>query len=154
MIKRHLAGLVVAAVVAGGGAAAMAAPDGGSAPNPAAPGAARARNQAKPRPDGPLMGRVVHGDLIVRGKDGTFENATVDKGILEAKGDKNLTVKRADGKTVTIKVDDATKYRGVAGFDALQTGKAAVVLSHDGVARMVGQRAPGGNNADGSNVAN
>ena len=48
---------------------------------------------------------------------------------------------------MTVKVDDATKYRGVAGFDAVQTGKPAIVVSHDGLARLVGQRAPGGNNA-------
>jgi hypothetical protein len=189
MVKRHLAGLIVAAVIAGGGAVAMAsaAPEstGGtsvgatsSTTAPARPSKeqvqkcreehqagqppsaecqklreqAKNRGQAKNRPGGALLRRTVHGDLIVRGKDGTFENITVDKGTVQSKGDKSLTLKRDDGKTVTVKVDDATKYRGVGSFAAIETGKPAIVVSHDGTARLVGQRAPGGNNARGSNV--
>jgi hypothetical protein len=182
MVKRHLAGLIVAAVVAGGGAAAVAAaPDtsggsGSTSPAPARPSKEQVqqcraehqagqppsaacqqlRDQAKQRrgrgPGGAIARRTVHGDLVVKGKDGSFENVTVDKGVVQTKADKSLTLKRADGKEVTVKVDDATKYKGVAGFDALQTGKPAIIVSKDGVARLVGQRAPGGNNANGSNV--
>jgi hypothetical protein len=189
MVKRHLAGLIVAAVVAGGGAAAVAAAPGASTGDTsggttttaaARPGkeqvqqcrkdhqagqtpsdACKAlREQVKGRKAGPgrpaaagVLGRVVHGDLVVRGKDGTFENVTVDKGVVQSKGDNSITLKRDDGKTVTIKVDGATTYKGVANLGAVEVGKPAIVVSKDGTARLVGQRPPGGNKGNGSNVA-
>jgi hypothetical protein len=180
MVKRHLAGLIVAAVVVGGGATAWAAaPDASSGSTPSAPSrptkeqvkACRDAKQAgqepsaecrqlrqqagrrgRPGPGDAIERRMVHGDLIVRGKDGTFENVTVDKGTVDSKGDNSLTLKRADGKTVTLKVDANTKFKGVENFAAVQTGQPAIVVSHDGTARLVGQRAPGGNKQSPSNV--
>ncbi len=180
MVKRHLAGLIVAAVVAGSGVAAVAAApgDGSAAPNrPAkeqvkqcreaqkagqAPSAEcqELREQAKNRPrrgpkgapDGDLLRRAIHGDLVVKTKDGGFETVAVDKGVVESKGNNTFSIKRADGKSVALKVNDATKYKGVADFGALQTGTPAVVVSKDGTARLVGQRAPGTNNAGGGIV--
>jgi hypothetical protein len=87
------------------------------------------------------VNRAIHGDLIVRGKDGQFQNVTVDRGTVETKGDNTLTLKRPDGQTVTVKVDANTKYRGVSGFDAIQTGKPAGVATQGGVAKTVVQRA-------------
>jgi hypothetical protein len=155
MIKRHLAGLTVAALVAGGGAAAWAAaPDGSSAGTPAPSQAAKNRPGRAGARGGMagIAGRVVHGDLIVRGKGGTFENVTLDRGTLSAKGDNSLTLSRPDGKSVTVKVDGSTKYRGVSDFAALQTGKPTIVASKDGVATLVAQRVPGGNTPNPANV--
>ena len=104
------------------------------------------------RPGAPALNHAIHGDLIVKNKDGEFETVTFDKGIVQAKGDKSLTLKREDGKTVTVKVNDDTKYRGVDGFDGVQTGQPAIVVSADGTARSVAQRAPGGNNRRRGNV--
>jgi hypothetical protein len=178
MIKRHLAGLIVAAVVAGSGVAAVAAAPGDDTnAAPARPSkeqvkACREAHQAGQEPTdeckqlrqnaarrGPkagrgnvLLGHAVHGDLIVKNKDGDFENVSFDKGVVQAKGDKTLTLKREDGKTVTLKLNDDTKYRGVEGFDAVQTDRPAIVVSAEGTARSVAQRAPGGNNRRRGNV--
>jgi hypothetical protein len=156
MIKRHLAGLTVAALLAGGGAAAFAAaptssssPEGGSTP---AAASGDQRPQRPRRPGAGIEARAVHGDLIVRGEDGTFDNVTMDRGIVQAKGDHTITLKRPDGPAVTVKVDDNTKYRGVDSFDAVQVGKRAVIVSKDKTALMVGQRVPGRNKPNRSNV--
>jgi hypothetical protein len=178
MVKRHLAGLIVAAVVAGGGVAAAApdgSSDGGAAPanRPSqeqvqkcreahqagqAPSdeckqlRRRAIKRRMPRPGGAIFSHAVHGDLVVKAKDGTFETVAFDKGSVLSKGDHTLTLRREDGQNVTVKVNDATTYKGVDSFDQVKTGQAAVVISKDGVARLIGQRAPGGNNAGGGNV--
>jgi len=166
MIKRHLAGLTVAALIAGGGAAAFAAaPESGSnntsagtnTASPQAPAGANGGREGRAgRPGANIVGRAVHGDLVVRGKDGGYENVSIDKGIVQAKGDHTITLKRPDGPAVTIKIDDNTRYRGVDSFDAVETGKPAVIVSKDKTAVMVGQRvgqrAPGRNNANRSNV--
>ncbi len=162
MIKRHLAGLVVAALVAGGGAAAWAAaPSGDSgtqtgqpaqASQPAQPGQQGQQQRGRKAGAGAIVRRTVHGDLVVRGKGGTFQNVTLDRGTVQAKGDNTLTLKRPDGPVVTVKVDANTRYRGVSSFDQVQTGQPAIVLSHDGTAIAVAQRSPGRNNGNGSNV--
>jgi hypothetical protein len=176
MVKRHLAGLIVAAVVAGGGVAAAAAPNGATpdgagrpskeqvkqcreahrAGQPPSEECRQVRQQAKHRrgggPGEPLMNHAIHGDLIVKAKDGGFQEVSFDKGVVQAKGDKTLTLKREDGKTVTVKVNDETKYRGVDSFDAVQKDQPAIVVSRDGTALSVGQRAPGGNKQNRGNV--
>ena len=109
------------------------------------------RGPKEGRPGAPALKHAIHGDLVVKTADG-FENVSFDKGIVQAKGDKTLTLKREDGKTVTVKVNDDTKYRGVDGFDGVQTDQPALVVSADGTARSVAQRAPGGNNRRRGNV--
>ncbi len=86
--------------------------------------------------------RAIHGDLIVRQADGTFGPATMDRGKVSAKSSSGFTLVRPDGVTVSVTVGDATKYRGVANFDALQVGKPAVAVVKNGVAVMVGQPLP------------
>ena len=183
MIKRHLAGLIVAAVVAGGGVAAAAAPDSGgtgdsttatSRPNkpnkppreqvqkcreehqagqPPSEECQQLRNKhRKPRPAVALARHTIHGDLIVKDKDGQFRNITLDKGTVESKGDQSITLKREDGRTLTFRVTGDTKFRGVDSLEAVQTGQPAVVLSNGGVAQEIAQRAPGRNNPNGGNV--
>ncbi|HZQ27583.1 MAG TPA: hypothetical protein VFA94_07785 [Acidimicrobiales bacterium] len=84
------------------------------------------------------LGRVVHGDVIVRTKNG-FENLTVDRGTLDAKDANSVTVKRPDGPSVTVKVDDKTRYRGAGSLANLQTGQPVSVVSKDGTALIVAQ---------------
>lgn len=85
-----------------------------------------------------VLNRVVHGDVIVRTKNG-FESLTVDRGTLQSKDGGTVTVKRPDGPTVTIKVDDKTRYPGAGSLANLQTDKPVTVISKDGTALSVRQ---------------
>ena len=169
MVKRHLAGLIVAAAVIGSGAVAAAAPgdrpakeqvkacreaqQAGQAPSEECKALReRAQGRKRPRPGQAALAHAIHGDLLVKTKDGKFETVTFDKGVVESKGDRSITLKRDDGKSVTLKVNDDTTYKGVDSFDAVAVGKPAIVVSKDGTARHVGQRTPGGNNRNGGNV--
>lgn len=89
-----------------------------------------------------ILGRVVHGDLVVRGKDGGFENVTYDRGTLERVSGDSLTLKRPDGVSVTVTLTPTTKYRGASGVSDLKTGQPAVVVSKDHNAIRVGQHSP------------
>ena len=120
--------------------------------------------RAPPRPRQParrglkagkgVLRRAVHGDLIVRGKNG-FENVTLDRGKLSSVDvdGNHLTIARPDGPSVTVTLTDSTRYRGVAGKDALVVGKPTIIVSKDGNAVLVGQpkgRPAASNNAGGS----
>jgi hypothetical protein len=160
-LKRNIAAVIVAAVVVGASGAAYAAKPArptltsktaanaaGSAPS-AQPGTPAGRRGMKP---GGFLRRAVHGDLVVRGKAG-FENVTFDRGTLTSVDGNRLTIARPDGPSVTVTLTDATRYRGVAGKDALVTGKPTMVVSKDGNALMVGQpkeRPAASNRAGGS----
>ena len=84
--------------------------------------------------------RSVHADLVVKDKDGTYVTITVDRGTVTAASATSITLDRPDGKQVTLAVTTDTKVRGVASVAALQTGKAAVVVSRSGTATQIGQR--------------
>src|SRR4051812_19993232 len=156
MLKRNLAVLVLAAALVGGGAVAWAQ-TGDSSPSAPAPsisttaapngqtrqGVPKGRNA---RAAG-ILGRVVHGDLVVRGKDGKFENVTYDRGTLDGVSGDTLTITRPDGKKVSLKLTSDTKFRGVANASELKAGKQTLVTSRDGKALTVAQRPgdkPGG----------
>jgi hypothetical protein len=83
------------------------------------------------------VGRVVHGDLVVRTKDGSFETVTVDRGKVQAVDGDRLTIVRPDGPTVTVTLDANTKYRGISGKQDLAKDTAVGVASRDGKALMV-----------------
>ena len=104
-------------------------------PSPAPQGAARRGGQ---QPNA-ILRRVVHGDLIVRGKDG-FQNVTYDRGKEDGVSDNTLTITRPDGKKVSVKLTSDTKYKGVKDASQLQAGKPTIVISKDGNALIVGQR--------------
>ena len=140
MLKRNLAALVLAAVLLGGGAIAWAQTGDGSssAPTTTAPKAQGAPERGGHREYG-LLRRVVHGDLIVRGKDG-FQNVTYDRGTEDGVSGDTLTITRPDGKKVSVKLTSDTKYKGVKDRSELQAGKPTIVVSKDGNALVVGQR--------------
>src|SRR4051812_11857548 len=141
MLKRNLAVLVLAAALIGGGAVAWAQTTDSS---PTAPTQTPNAQQAGPRSRHPraaaLMGRVVHGDLVVRGRDGAFENVTYDRGTLDGVSGDTLNLTRPDGKKVSVKVTSDTKFRGVANASELKAGKQTLVTSRDGKALTVAQR--------------
>ena len=149
MLKRNLAVLVLAAVVLGGGALAWAQTSDGSPSAPTVTSGAAAAQQGPSQPGQPnrpgrqgragILRRVVHGDLIVRGKDG-FQNVTYDRGKEDGVSGDTLTITRPDGKKASVKLTSDTKYRGVKDASGLQAGKPTLVLSKDGNALIVGQR--------------
>jgi hypothetical protein len=153
MLKRNLAVLVLTGAVLGGGAFAWAQ-TGDSSPTPpttatSAQQAPAQQGQRGQRANG-ILRRVVHGDLIVRGKDG-FQNVTYDRGKEDGVSNGTLTITRPDGKKVSVKLTGDTKYKGVKDASQLQAGKPTLVVSKDGNALIVGQRsgnkngsAPGG----------
>jgi hypothetical protein len=87
-----------------------------------------------------LLHRAAHADLVVKDRSGAWVTVQYDRGTLKATGDHSLTIERPDGKTVTVKVDDATRYRGIDGFAEVQTGEPLIVVAKDGVATVVAQR--------------
>jgi len=143
MLKRNLGILVLVGALLAGGAYAWAqtSDTSPSAPttNPSPSGQQAPAAQGKAGRAG-ILRRVVHGDLIVRGKDG-FQNVTYDRGKEDGVSDNSLTITRPDGKKVTVKLTSDTRYRGVKDASGLQAGKQTLVLSKDGNALMVGQKA-------------
>lgn len=159
MIKRIVTAVMVAAFVAGGGAYAFAQaqPDD---PRPAADGAptdptgprARCRAVVNGEGQGPaserlrrfcrrraLAARTVHADLIVRAQEG-FANLTYDRGEVTAVSDNSVTLRRADGVSVSVTLTDATRYVGVDDPGEIETGEQAAVLAREGEALVVAQR--------------
>ena len=148
MLKRNLAILVLAVALVGGGAVAWAQTSDSSPSAPTASTSAGGQNgqgqQGVPRARHPraaaILGRVVHGDLIVKGQDGKFENVTYDRGTLDGVSGDTLTLTRPDGKKVSVKLTSDTKFRGVSSASELKTGKHTLVTSRDGKALTVAQR--------------
>jgi hypothetical protein len=153
MLKRNLAILVLALTVLGGGAYAWAQTSDTSPSAPTTQATAPSGQQAPAAKQGRqgrargILQRVVHGDLVVRGKDG-FQNVTYDRGKEDGVSDNTLTITRPDGKKVSVKLTSDTKYKGVKDASQLQAGKPTIVVSKDGNALIVGQRS--GNNNGGA----
>jgi len=147
MLKRNLGILVLVGALMAGGAYAWAqtSDTSPSAPTSATSPAGAPSGQQAPAAQGKagragILRRVVHGDLVVRGKDG-FQNVTYDRGTEDGVSDNALTITRPDGKKVTVKLTSDTRYSGVKDASGLQAGKQTLVLSKDGNALMVGQKA-------------
>ena len=140
-LKQKIVGVVVAgAVVLGaGGAVAWAQTGGGSSPSTAAP----AQSADVPaRALRPLARRAVHGDVVVKAKDGSYVTVTFDRGTVTAASATSVTLQRPDtNQPVTVAVDANTKVHGVASAADLQVGKEAVVVSRSGTATQILQRA-------------
>jgi len=140
-LKQKIVGVVVAgAVVLGtGGAVAWAQTGGGAPPSTAAPSQSADVPAKALRP---LARRAVHGDVVVKAKDGSYVTVTFDRGTVTAASDTSVTLQRPDtNQPVTFTVDANTKVHGVASAGALQTGKDAVVISKAGTATQILQRA-------------
>jgi hypothetical protein len=138
MLKRNLAVLVLVGALLAGGAYAWAQT---SDTTPTAPTTTKSAQQAPGRKGGAkgILGRVVHGDLVVRAKGG-FQNVTYDRGKEDGVSDNTLTITRPDNKKVSVKLTGDTKYKGVKDASELKAGQPTIVVSKDGNALMVGQR--------------
>lgn len=139
MLKRNIVILTIAAVVLGTGAYAWAqgAPERPTT-STVEPGAARPKaggGAAGPaRRAHRVAARAVHGDLIVRAKQG-FENVTFDKGDVVRHSATSVTLKRADGVEVTKAINGTTRFRGIASAGEIVDGRPALVVSKGDVSK-------------------
>lgn len=142
MTKRNVAIALVAAVVLGGGALALAQGEPDRPSTEPGPAAGPVHRRAGGRAGGPLR-RAVHGDLVVRGEGGKFETVTFDRGEVDPSSDGGkVVIERPDGPKVTLQLTPETRYRGVRDATRLRKGEPAVVTSRDGKALTVAQRDP------------
>ena len=139
-LKQKIVGVVVAgAVVLGAGGAVAWAQTGGGSTSPST--AAPSQPADVPAKALRLARRAVHGDIVVKAKDGTYVSVTFDRGTVSAASDTSVTLQRPDtDQPVTFTVDANTKVHGVASAAALQSGKDAVVISRAGTATQILQR--------------
>ena len=143
-IRHKIGAAAVGVALVGGGAGLAVAMGGTSSAATSDTGAAAAQQPAgqkgAERAGAQFLRRVEHGDLTVRTKGG-FDNVTYDRGKVTSKTGNSFTIQRPDNVSVTVKVDGNTKYRGISSVDELQVGRPTVVVSKDGTALLVGQRA-------------
>lgn len=143
--KRMLATAIAASTILGVGAYAWAENQPAdprvtaTQQQPADPGANGLQRGLRHRA-GVLGRRAIHGDLIVKGRAGQFENVSFDKGKVTAVSATSITIERPDGQSVTKTIDGDTKFRGVDGWQGIKTDKGALVVSKGDKAVMIGQR--------------
>ncbi|MGH9165189.1 MAG: hypothetical protein ACRDZW_06745 [Acidimicrobiales bacterium] len=94
---------------------------------------------------GPAMARrAVHGEFTVKGKDGTFQTLTFDRGTVATATTANrIVLTRPDGPTVSFELTADTRYKGIANAAAIEKGKPAYVVSKAGKAVLVAQHKAG-----------
>ena len=103
---------------------------------------------------GPLghLGRAVHGTVTVPAEGGGYEEVTFDRGVVDpATSGTRIVLDRPDGPEVAIQLTADTRYHGIDGAAAIVEGRPALVVSREGRALHVFQRAhraahEGGNN--------
>lgn len=102
------------------------------------------RRPAAKRRTAPAGSRGVHGEMVVKAKDGTFQTVEFDRGkVAEATTMSSIVLDRPDGQSVTLALTDTTRYRGIDGAAAIRKGRPAQVISKDGKALVVKQGNPG-----------
>ena len=139
MMRQRIAAVLVAALGLAGGATAWAQAD---PEDPAAQGAEGEEGRRRGRGHHHVLGRAIHGDLIVRGEDGTWQNVTVDRGTVTAINESTVEIERPDGQKVTAALDENTRYGPDRERTDVQTGEPAMVVQKDGKALAVMQKDP------------
>ena len=158
MIRKLLAGAAAAAVLGTGALAyaldtpsppslAAQVDDGTGATDEAPAGDARDRRAAFAhrvrRPGHGLFKKAIHGELVVPDGEDGWQEVVFDKGTVVSVNATNIVLRRDDDQTVELKLTDETNYKGVEGWEEIQTDENAVVVSRDGDAVGVGQRPEG-----------
>lgn len=151
MLRTIVVTAVGTAVLAGTGVAALAAsnspgqPGSGSTSSsaPAQPGTAAAhKKHAKRALWEAAAKRAVQGDVVVKGKDGSFTTVEFARGtatLSPASTPTSVSVRTADGQTVTFTLNAATKYHVRADK---KTTKGSVSSLHSGDSVVVVGKAP------------
>ena len=87
-----------------------------------------------------LLKGAVHADIRTLYMDGSSDSRAMDRGEITALGAGSVTLKRPDGKTVTLKIDAQTVVRSkreTVTLAALEVGDRAAVLSRGGTAFLI-----------------
>ena len=83
-----------------------------------------------------ILKGAIHGDLLVRGKDGSTHPVTFDRGKVSSVSASSITIQRPDGVSVTDDVNDQTVFNGIP-RDQLQSGTPAIVVAEGHTATHV-----------------
>jgi hypothetical protein len=133
-----VAGVVAAGVLGTAGVAAAtsndstAAPAASAAPAPSGSAAPKADHPKAKRAKRALVGRGMHGEWVVKGKDGKPVTLETVRGTVSAVSPSSVTVKAEDGFTATFATNSDTKVRG-GGADSLGDVKAGATAAMVGV---------------------
>lgn len=85
-----------------------------------------------------LLGRAVHGTVVVPGENGGWQTLTFDRGTVnEATDQSKIVLDRPDGQSATLALTGDTKYHGVESAAGITEGRPATVVSRDGKALHV-----------------
>jgi hypothetical protein len=98
----------------------------------------RARAAAKKKLH--LLRGAVHATIDLIKADGSTDIITFDRGEITAKASSSITLKRKDGKSVTLATDSSTKVREkdtLVTLADLQVGDRAMFFSRDGTAFLI-----------------
>ena len=82
----------------------------------------------------------MHATIDLIKADGSTDSITYDRGEITAKTSSSITLKRKDGKSVTLATDSSTKVREkrtLATLADLQAGDRAMFFSRDGKAFLI-----------------
>ena len=134
-IALGVAGVAAAGVLGTAGVAAATSNDSTPAPSasaapssPATPGD-KAHHRKGKRAERALIGRGMHGEWVVKGKDGKPVTLETIRGTVTAVGSSKLTVKAEDGFTETFVTNSDTKVRGGAdSLGAVKVGAKGAIL--------------------------
>src|SRR5918999_3007041 len=133
MLRRIIAAVIVAAGLATAGIAYA----GNQPADPLVGSTPAAAAKAGGRPGGPgLLKGAIHGDLLVRGENGTTRTVTFDRGKITAISAGSITIERPDGVSVSKDLTDQTAFNGTP-RDQLQGGMGVVVVSSGDTAERV-----------------
>jgi hypothetical protein len=89
-----------------------------------------------------ILKGAIHGDLLVRGKDGSTHTVTFDRGKVSAISASSITIQRPDGVSVTDDLNDQTVFNGLP-RDQVQNGTPAIVVADGHTATHVVTRGAG-----------
>ena len=114
-VKKHWFGVALSALLVVGGS--YAAAQAASSPGPPQVSLTQAQAPADNAPAaknghrrlGLGLRRLVHGDLVVQGKDNQLRNVRLDHGVLQSVDGSTLAIKEADGSTVDITTTEKTR---------------------------------------------
>ncbi|HWE55230.1 MAG TPA: hypothetical protein VG435_06930 [Acidimicrobiales bacterium] len=98
-----------------------------------------ATKPAKHRARG-LLERADHANAEIKVK-GQWVTYTLDRGTVTAVSPSSITLSRPDGQSVTDSISAQTKFKGVASASAVRVGQPAQIVSDNGAALRVRQKA-------------